>query len=73
MFRAKYSANRESVFLNWLFWSRHHFSKLGISYEQRDILLGYLKQCWEFNHIDIPLPCNDEQYRDHMADGPTPD
>jgi hypothetical protein len=50
------SANRKTVFLNWLFWSRHDFSKFGISQEQRGILLGYLKQCWEFNHINVPLP-----------------
>ena len=50
------SANRKTVFLNWLFWSRHDFSKFGISQEQRGILLGHLKQCWEFNHIEVPLP-----------------
>jgi hypothetical protein len=50
------SANRKSIFLNWLFWSRHDFSKFGINQEQREILLGGLKQCWEFNHIEVPLP-----------------
>jgi hypothetical protein len=50
------SANRKTIFLNWLFWSHHDFSKLGISQEQRGILLGHLKQCWEFNHIEAPLP-----------------
>jgi len=42
------STNRKTVFLNWLFWSRHDFSKFGINQEQREILLGHLKQCWEF-------------------------
>ena len=50
------SANRKTVFLNWLFWSRHDFSKFGINQEQRETLLGHLKQCWEFNHIEVPLP-----------------
>jgi hypothetical protein len=50
------SANRKTVFLNWLFWSHHDFSKFGISQEQREILLRHLKQCWEFNHIEVPLP-----------------
>jgi len=50
------SANRKAVFINWLFWSRHDFSKAGISEEQRGILLGHLKRCWEFNHIEVPLP-----------------
>jgi len=50
------SANRKTVFLNWLFWSCHDFSKFGINREQREILLGHLKQCWEFNHIEVPLP-----------------
>jgi hypothetical protein len=50
------SANRKSVFLNWLFWSDHDFSRLGISQEQRGALLGHLRQCWEFNHIEVPLP-----------------
>jgi hypothetical protein len=50
------SANRKTVFLNWLFWSRHDFSKCGINEEQRKILLAHLKQCWELNHIEVPLP-----------------
>ena len=50
------SANRKSVFLNWLFWSHHDFSKFGIGPEQREAMMGHLKECWAFNHIDIPLP-----------------
>lgn len=50
------SANRKSIFLNWLFWSRHDFSTFGIGQEQRQILLEHLKECWEFNHIKVPLP-----------------
>lgn len=52
------SANRKTVFLNWLFWAQHDFSDFGISQEQREVLLGHLKQCWEFNHIEVPLPQN---------------
>jgi hypothetical protein len=55
-FACEISANRKTVFLNWLFWSHHDFSKFGINQEQRGILLGHLKQSWEFNHIEVPLP-----------------
>jgi len=34
------SANRKTVFLNWLFWSRQDFSKFGINQERREILLN---------------------------------
>jgi hypothetical protein len=50
------SANRKSVFLNWLFWAHHDFSEFGISDMQREGLLKNLKQCWEFHHIEVPLP-----------------
>ena len=50
------SANRKSVFLNWLFWCGHDFSEFGINEEQRGIMLGHLQECWTFNHIDIRLP-----------------
>ena len=50
------SANRKSIFLNWLYWVQHDFSELGISVEQKESLLGNLKLCWEFNHIEIALP-----------------
>jgi hypothetical protein len=54
------SANRKTVFLNWLFWAQHDFSEFGISEEQRGALLRNLKQCWEFNHIEVPLPAGIE-------------
>ena len=38
------------------FWSHHDSSEFGISQEQRGILLEHLKQCWEFSHIEVPLP-----------------
>jgi len=50
------STNRKAVFLNWLFWAQNDFSDFGISEEQRGNILGNLKQCWDFNHIEIPLP-----------------
>ncbi len=50
------SANRKAVFLNWLFWRTHDFSKSGISEEQRGTFLGRMKECWELNHIEVPLP-----------------
>ena len=55
------SANRKTVFLNWLFWAEHDFSEFGISDDQRKVLLGHLKECWEFNHIEVPLPKNVER------------
>lgn len=55
------SANRRCIFLNWLFWSSHDFSKFGISEEQRGIMLGRLHECWTLNHIGIPLPGLDLQ------------
>jgi hypothetical protein len=55
------SANRKAVFLNWLFWSRHDFSKCGINQEQRESLLGHLKQCWELSHTEVSLPASDER------------
>lgn len=50
------SANRKSVYLNYLFWTQHDFSESGISPQQRDEFISNLKKIWEFNHIDVPLP-----------------
>lgn len=50
------SANRKTIFLNWLFWTQHDFSEFGISDEQREASLSNLKRCWEFSHIEVPLP-----------------
>jgi hypothetical protein len=50
------SVNRKSVFLNWLFWSQHDFSKFGIGQEQRGIMLGHLREVWAFSQIGVPLP-----------------
>jgi hypothetical protein len=36
------SANRKTVYLNWLFCAQHDFSNFGINREQRGILLGGL-------------------------------
>lgn len=50
------SANRKAVFLNWLYWSWRDFSLLGVNHEERGIFLERLKQCWQLNHIEVPLP-----------------
>ncbi|HET7108831.1 MAG TPA: hypothetical protein VFI38_18600 [Candidatus Acidoferrum sp.] len=50
------SANRKAVFLNYLFWSQHDFSELGISAPQRESALSHLKAIWEFHGIKVPLP-----------------
>ena len=56
------SANRKSIFLNWLFWCSNDFCDFGISEEQRRIMLGRLQECWTFNHIDTPLPSVSARY-----------
>jgi hypothetical protein len=50
------SANRKSVFLNWLFWIQHMFSAFDIDEAQKLGMLRNLCWCWEYNHIEIPLP-----------------
>lgn len=50
------SANRKSVYLNWLFWHQRDFSGIGISVEARDGFLEQLRKVWEYNRIAVPLP-----------------
>lgn len=50
------SANRKSVYLNWLFWHQRDFSAGGISADARDDFLEQLRKVWEFNHIPVTLP-----------------
>lgn len=50
------SANRKSVYLNWLFWAQNEFSELGANLKHGDDFLGNLKKVWEFNQIEVPLP-----------------
>jgi len=41
MLRAEISANRKTVFLNWLFWSRHDFSTFGIIGTTRNLTRAF--------------------------------
>lgn len=50
------SANRKTIFLNWLFWSQHDFSIFGVNHNERDIIRRRIKECWKFNRIEISLP-----------------
>jgi len=42
--------------LNWLFWPHHDFFELGVDQQQREVILGRLRQCWDINHIEPPFP-----------------
>jgi hypothetical protein len=55
-FACEVSANRKAVYLNFLFWAQFDFTALGIDQPQRDAIIKRLKEAWEFNHIEIPLP-----------------
>ena len=50
------SANRKAVYLNCLFWAAHDFSDYGIDKSEREAFIDNLKNVWEFNHIEVPLP-----------------
>jgi hypothetical protein len=55
-FVCEVSANRKAVFLNFLFWAQFDFNSLAIDTKQRDSTIAHLREAWEFNHIEIPLP-----------------
>jgi hypothetical protein len=44
------------VFLNFLFWAQFDFTPLGIEMARRDAVIQRIKEAWDFNHIEIPLP-----------------
>jgi hypothetical protein len=50
------SASRKAVYLNFLFWAQFDFTGLGINEQRRDAIIARLREAWEFNHIEIPLP-----------------
>jgi len=50
------SANPKAVYLNHLFWVGHDFSDSGISKQGQQAFIKNLKEIWEFNHIEGPLP-----------------
>lgn len=51
------SANRKAVYLNCLYWATHNFSESGVSKQEQEAFIANLKKIWEFNHIEVPLPC----------------
>jgi hypothetical protein len=50
------STNRKAVFLNILFWTQFDFTALGIEMARRDAVVQGIREAWDFNHIEIPLP-----------------
>lgn len=55
-FVCEVSTNRKAVYLNFLFWAHFDFNAQGIDAKQRDSTIAHLREAWEFNHIEIPLP-----------------
>jgi len=50
------STNRKAIYLNFLFWTQFDFSAHAIDTQQRNSTIAQLREAWEFNHIEIPLP-----------------
>jgi hypothetical protein len=50
------SASRKAVYLNFLFWAQFDFTGLGINEQRRDTIIARLREAWEVNHIEMPLP-----------------
>jgi hypothetical protein len=55
-FACEVSTNRKAVYLNFLFWALFDFNAQGVDAQQRDATIARLKEAWEFNHIETPLP-----------------
>jgi hypothetical protein len=55
-FVCEVSTNRKAVYLNFLFWTQFDFHAQGLCTQQRDATIAHLREAWEFNHIEIPLP-----------------
>jgi hypothetical protein len=55
-FVGEVAANRKAVYLNFLFWAQFDCNAQGVDARQRDLTIADLKNAWDFNHIDIPLP-----------------
>jgi hypothetical protein len=55
-FVAEVSASRKAVFLNFLYWAQHDSQALGLGKEQRDVIIERLREAWDFNLVDVPLP-----------------
>lgn len=55
-FVGEVSASRKAVFLNFLYWAQHDFEALGLGEQQRDVIIERLREAWDFNHVEVPLP-----------------
>jgi hypothetical protein len=55
-FVCEVSTNRKAMFLNFLFWAQFDFTALGVGQPHRDAVIMKLREAWDFNHIDVPLP-----------------
>ena len=55
-FVCEVSTNRKAVYLNFLFWAQFDFMAFGVDSQQKDSILPHIREAWEFNHIEIPLP-----------------
>jgi hypothetical protein len=55
-FVCEVSTNRKAVYLNFLFWANFDFSAQGIDAQQKESSIAHIREAWDFNHIDIPLP-----------------
>ena len=43
-------------FLNFLFWAQFDFTALGVDAQERDSTVAHIREAWEFNRIEVPLP-----------------
>jgi len=50
------STNRKAVYLNFLFWADFDFSAQDVDAQQRNSIIAHIREAWDFNHIEIPLP-----------------
>ena len=55
-FVCEVSTNRKGVYLNFLFWANFDFSAQGIDAQQKESTIAHIREAWDFNHIEIPLP-----------------
>jgi hypothetical protein len=55
-FVCEVSTNRKAVYLNFLFWAQFDFNAQGVYVQQWDTTIARLREAWEFNQIEIPLP-----------------
>jgi hypothetical protein len=55
-FVCEVSANRKAVYLNFLFWAQFDFTPMGTEMALRDAIIEKVREAWDFNHINVPLP-----------------